>query len=141
LCRSDPRQGYLPLLLSDPAGESLRRAAVLSAERKRSRRARHHRNWQFVQDWLPRIFHDLHGGAHAQQPGGAMTWRRRNQRAVHTCVLGRRLSARLDRDESGNVIVIFVAAALLLVAMLWALIGTGARLVQKETIQSSADAA
>ena len=48
---------------------------------------------------------------------------------------------RMDRDEGGNVIVIYIAAALLLVAMLWAIIGTGARLVQKETIQTSADAA
>ena len=48
---------------------------------------------------------------------------------------------RLHRDEGGNVIVIYVAASLLLVAMLWAIIGTGQRAVQKETIQSSADAA
>src|SRR5262245_26885886 len=36
---------------------------------------------------------------------------------------------------------LYVAAALLLVGMVWAIIGTGARVVQKETIQSSADAA
>src|SRR5262245_39843528 len=36
---------------------------------------------------------------------------------------------------------LYVAAALLLVGMVWAIIGTGARMVQKETIQSSADAA
>ena len=53
----------------------------------------------------------------------------------------RQLWSRLHRDEGGNVIVIYVAASLLLVAMVWALIGTGARAVQKETIQSSADAA
>ena len=49
--------------------------------------------------------------------------------------------SRLHRDEGGNVIVIYVAASLLLVGMVWAIIGTGARVVQKETIQSSADAA
>jgi hypothetical protein len=49
--------------------------------------------------------------------------------------------ARLKKDESGNVMILYVAAALLLVGMLWAIIGTGARMVQKETIQSSADAA
>lgn len=49
--------------------------------------------------------------------------------------------ARLHRDEGGNVIVITVAGALLLIGMLWAIIGTGQRVVQKETIQSSADAA
>jgi hypothetical protein len=48
---------------------------------------------------------------------------------------------RLHRDEGGNIIVLYIAAALLLVGMLWAIIGTGARMVQKETIQSSADAA
>jgi hypothetical protein len=53
----------------------------------------------------------------------------------------RRLMARLHREEGGNIIVLYVAAALLLVGMLWAIIGTGARVVQKETIQSSADAA
>ncbi|HWE29029.1 MAG TPA: hypothetical protein VHB97_13570, partial [Polyangia bacterium] len=53
----------------------------------------------------------------------------------------RSVLARLHRDEGGNVIVIYVAASLLLVAMVWAIIGTGARVVQKETIQSSADAA
>ncbi len=53
----------------------------------------------------------------------------------------RKLFRRLHHDEGGNVIVIYVAASLLLVGMVWALIGTGARVVQKETIQSSADAA
>jgi hypothetical protein len=53
----------------------------------------------------------------------------------------RALLARMHRDEGGNVIVLYVAASLLLVGMLWAIIGTGARVVQKETIQSSADAA
>ena len=53
----------------------------------------------------------------------------------------RALLRRLDSDEQGNVIVLYIAAALLLVGMLWAIIGTGARMVQKETIQSSADAA
>jgi hypothetical protein len=48
---------------------------------------------------------------------------------------------RLHGDEGGNIIVLYVAASLLLVGMLWAVIGTGARMVQKETIQSSADAA
>ncbi len=53
----------------------------------------------------------------------------------------RKLLSRLHRDEGGNVLIIYVAASLLLVAMVWALIGTGERAVQKETIQSSADAA
>lgn len=53
----------------------------------------------------------------------------------------RNLVKRLHRDQGGNVIVLYVAAALLLIGMLWAIIGTGARMVQKETIQSSADAA
>jgi hypothetical protein len=52
-----------------------------------------------------------------------------------------KLVRRLKEDEGGNVMVLYVAAALLLVGMIWALIGTGARMVQKETIQSSADAA
>jgi hypothetical protein len=51
------------------------------------------------------------------------------------------LFGRLHRDEGGNVIVLFMATALLLVGMVWAVVGTGSRLVQKETIQSSADAA
>ncbi|HEY2747579.1 MAG TPA: hypothetical protein VGL86_23320, partial [Polyangia bacterium] len=51
------------------------------------------------------------------------------------------LFARLHRDEGGNVLVIYVAASVLLVGMAWAIIGTGARVVQKETMQSSADAA
>jgi hypothetical protein len=53
----------------------------------------------------------------------------------------RALLARMHRDEGGQIIVLYVAASLLLVGMLWAIIGTGARVVQKETIQSSADAA
>jgi hypothetical protein len=53
----------------------------------------------------------------------------------------KKLLKRLNGDERGNVIVLYIAAALLLVGMLWAIIGTGARMVQKETIQSSADAA
>lgn len=53
----------------------------------------------------------------------------------------KQIFARLHHDEGGNVIVIYVAASILLVAMAWAIIGTGARVVQKETIQSSADAA
>jgi hypothetical protein len=53
----------------------------------------------------------------------------------------KQLLQRLHRDEGGNVAVLAVAASLLLVAMLWAIIGTGQRVVQKETIQSSADAA
>jgi len=53
----------------------------------------------------------------------------------------KKLFARLHREEGGNVIVIYVAASLLLVGLVWAMIGTGARMVQKETIQSSADAA
>ena len=48
---------------------------------------------------------------------------------------------RLHKEEGGNVIVLYIAAALLLVGMLWAIIGTGARVVQKETLQSAADAA
>ena len=53
----------------------------------------------------------------------------------------RGLMKRLHGDQGGNVMVLYIAAALLLVGMLWAIIGTGARMVQKETIQSSADAA
>jgi hypothetical protein len=53
----------------------------------------------------------------------------------------RKLLRRLDADEGGNVIVIYVAASMLLVAMVWAIIGTGVRVTQHETIQSSADAA
>src|SRR5262245_36093880 len=53
----------------------------------------------------------------------------------------RELFRRLHRDEGGNVIVLYVAGAMLLVGMIWAVIGTGSRMVQKETIQSSADAA
>lgn len=49
--------------------------------------------------------------------------------------------ARLHGDEGGNVIVLSVAASLLLIGMVWAIMGTGQRVVQKETIQSSADAA
>ena len=48
---------------------------------------------------------------------------------------------RLHASEGGNVMVMYIAAALILVGMLWAIIGTGARVVQKETLQSSADAA
>ncbi|HEX6836443.1 MAG TPA: hypothetical protein VF334_07700, partial [Polyangia bacterium] len=51
------------------------------------------------------------------------------------------LLERLHRDEGGNVLIIYVAASLLLVGMVWAIIGSGARVVQHETIQSSADAA
>ena len=54
---------------------------------------------------------------------------------------GRRQLGRLHKDEGGNIFVLYIGAALLLVGMLWAIIGTGQRLVQKETIQSSADAA
>jgi hypothetical protein len=53
----------------------------------------------------------------------------------------RKLLVRLHGDEGGNVIIIYVAASMLLIGMVWAIIGTGARVVQKETIQSSADAA
>jgi hypothetical protein len=53
----------------------------------------------------------------------------------------RQTFVRLHKNEGGNIIVLYVAAALLLIGMLWAVIGTGARMVQKETIQSSADAA
>jgi hypothetical protein len=52
----------------------------------------------------------------------------------------RRTLARLHRDQSGNMYVLYVASALLLVAMLWAIIGVGQRLVQHETVQASADA-
>ena len=48
---------------------------------------------------------------------------------------------RLHRSEGGNVVVLYIAAALLLIGMLWAIIGTGARVIQKETLQSSVDAA
>ncbi len=48
---------------------------------------------------------------------------------------------RLHSDQGGNVLVLYVAAALLVCAVVWALIGTGQRMVQKETIQRSADAA
>ena len=53
----------------------------------------------------------------------------------------RRDLLRMHKDEGGNVIVLYIAAALLLVGMLWAIIGAGSRMVQKEAIQSSADAA
>lgn len=53
----------------------------------------------------------------------------------------KKLFARLHRDQGGNVLIIYVASALLLLAMVWTIIGTGARVVQHETIQSSADAA
>ncbi len=61
-------------------------------------------------------------------------WRRANQR------LSADLS-RLHRDESGAFLILYIAAALLLVALIYAIIGTGQRVVQKELIQSSADAA
>jgi hypothetical protein len=49
--------------------------------------------------------------------------------------------ARLHREQTGNVYVLFIAAALLFVALLWAVIGVGQRVVQHQTLQSSADAA
>lgn len=52
-----------------------------------------------------------------------------------------RLSGRLHRDERGAILVIQVFAGLLLAGFLWMIISSGERLVQKETIQSSADAA
>jgi hypothetical protein len=47
----------------------------------------------------------------------------------------------LHNNEGGNIIVWMVCAALLLAGMLWAIIGSGQRVIQKEQIQSSADAA
>jgi hypothetical protein len=54
--------------------------------------------------------------------------------------LGRALR-RLAFDERGNVSVIFVFGALLLVAMIMAIAATGQKLMQRETLQDSADAA
>jgi hypothetical protein len=48
---------------------------------------------------------------------------------------------RLALDERGNVSVIFVFGALLLVAMIMAIAATGQKLMQRETLQDSADAA
>jgi hypothetical protein len=71
--------------------------------------------------------------------GALRTWIRHGDVAARK--KARVLLGRLHGDERGNIIVLYVAAALLLIGMLWAIIGTGARMVQKETIQSSADAA
>ena len=71
--------------------------------------------------------------------GALRTWMRHGD--VRARAKMRVLLTRLHGDERGNIIVLYVAAALLLIGMLWAIIGTGARMVQKETIQSSADAA
>src|SRR5262245_5582650 len=48
---------------------------------------------------------------------------------------------RLHRDEGGNIVVLYLASALVLVGMIWAIIGVGSRMVQKENIQTAADAA
>src|SRR6185369_16779402 len=53
----------------------------------------------------------------------------------------RQLLKALHRDERGNIIVWYIACSLLMVGLLWAIIGVGARMVQKETVQSAADAA
>jgi hypothetical protein len=53
----------------------------------------------------------------------------------------KRALRRLALDERGNVSVIFVFGALLLVAMIMAIAATGQKLLQKETLQDSADAA
>ncbi|MDB4966264.1 MAG: hypothetical protein JWN44_1953 [Myxococcales bacterium] len=53
----------------------------------------------------------------------------------------RRLWRSLARDERGNVSVMFVFGAMLLVAMVLGIGATGQKLVQRETLQNSADAA
>lgn len=53
----------------------------------------------------------------------------------------RRLLRQLHREEGGNVVVIYVGGALLMVGLVWTIIGAGSRVIQHETIQSSADAA
>jgi hypothetical protein len=53
----------------------------------------------------------------------------------------RRLWRRLAEDERGNVSVMFVFGAMLLVAMVLGIGATGQKLVQRETLQNSADAA
>ena len=62
-----------------------------------------------------------------------MTWRLRRRL--------RRALRRLGRDEGGNVSVMFVFGALLIVAMIMAIATTGQKLMQRETLQDSADAA
>jgi hypothetical protein len=52
-----------------------------------------------------------------------------------------RLSRRLHRDQRGALIVMQVAWGLVIVGFLWMVISSGQRLIQKETIQSSADGA
>lgn len=47
----------------------------------------------------------------------------------------------LRRDDSGAILVIYLAAALLLVGFAWAVISIGQRVYQKEILQTSADAA
>ena len=82
----------------------------------------------------PRLLHDAAGRPRPRQPGQAVM-KYVSPRFRKRCYAGS------HSDEGGNVIVLYVAASLLLVAMVWAIIGTGARVMQKETIQSSADAA
>lgn len=50
-------------------------------------------------------------------------------------------ASRLHEDESGNVIVLSVVMTLFLAALMFGVLAVGARYVQKETIQTSADAA
>ena len=52
-----------------------------------------------------------------------------------------RFLRRLHEDERGAVLVIQAMAMLIMAGFVWMIISTGERLVQKETIQSSADAA
>jgi hypothetical protein len=53
----------------------------------------------------------------------------------------RRLLHRLDDDERGNVLALFVAGALLLGGLMWLVTGVGQRIVQHRTMQTAADAA
>ncbi len=137
LGRSHPRARDLSLLLSDSAGQPHRRPAVLQLEQVGAGQHADGAARQLHRDRAPRFLHGAGRGPHTGQPGDTLMNRTMER-------LRARLSSslrRLDRDEAGNVIVLYIAAALLLVGMVWAIIGTGQRVVQKETIQTSADAA
>src|SRR6185312_8596367 len=132
--RADPRARDLPLLLPDSARQPLRRARVLRPARSDGDGDDHRSAGAGGDGRHSRLLHDPDGRSRPRQPGEARMMR-------FVAPRFRKLLRRLDRDEGGNVIVIYVAASLLLVAMVWAIIGSGARVVQHETIQSSADAA